>query len=142
MKIYRTCNPTKFIGGIETQFAHKLIMTCGGGMGGSRWEEYITDLDPHDFTTEHPIECTNYLGETVFINPKYVAKMTEVKVVKVQEDITAWRNYHSGDDGRQYITTRYLECKVDESCSLVDEYKYESDKGCVISTKTISRKKH
>lgn len=143
MKIYRTCNPSKFVKKEEMHEMLKVRMTCGGGVGGSSWYEYIHsdyDSEPIDLQSESPIYVTNYLGEEIMLNPKFIVKVSHISIVKVVEDITAWRTYASGPDGKQYLRTAFIETKPYETAMLVDEYKFDGNKDETINAVTTAKR--
>lgn len=140
MKIYRTCSPSKLIAKYEMHGMLKLTMTCGGGMGGSRWEEYIEEITGDEMIGDQNEWVRNYLGEEIMLNPRFVVKMERVSVVKVVEDITSWKTYHSGTDGNQYLKTMYFEAKPFEKITLVDDYKYDENKDKLIKIITTVKR--
>ena len=140
MRIYRTCSPSKLIEKYEMQGMLKLTMTCGGGMGGSRWEEYIEETTGDEMMSDQNEWVRNYLGEEIMLNPRFVVKMERVSVIKVVEDITNWKTHHSGADGNQYLKTMYFEAKPFEKITLVDDYKYDENKDSLIKTITTVKR--
>ena len=118
----------------------KLTMTCGGGMGGSRWEEYIEEVTGDEMMGDQNEWVRNYLGEEIMLNPRFVVKMEKVAVIKVVEDITGWKTYGSGPDGKQYLKTMYFEAKPFEDITLVDDYKCDGNKDALIKTVVTARR--
>ena len=139
MKIYRSCNPSKFIRHEEMHGMLKVTMSCGGGMGGSRWEEYIREPFEGELEGDSPVWVTNYLGEEVLLNPRFVVKATRLSITKVVEDITAWMRR---SDGKQYLKTTYFEISPCESVALIDEYNFDANKDANIKSITTSRTKY
>lgn len=139
MKIYRTCNPSSFVGKEEIHNILKIKMSCGGGLGGSSWYEYIYDTVALE--GDSLVWVTNYLGEEIKLNPRFMVKVNRVSLVKVEEDITAWK-FHGANKptNEKYLTIRYIETPRHETISLVDEYKYQANENETIKTDTIIKK--
>lgn len=121
MKIYRSCNPSKFVKHEEIHGILKVKMSCGGGLGGAQWYEYIKEPCEGELEGGSPVWVTDYLGEEILINPRFIVKANRISITKVVEDITEWRR---ALDGKQYLRTTYLEISPCETVTLVDEYKY------------------
>ena len=56
----------------------EVTMTCGGGMGGSKWKEYIED---QKLPSNQIIKVQDIGGKTFLINTAYVVKAELVTVV-------------------------------------------------------------
>lgn len=121
MKIYRSCNPSKFVKHEEIHNILKVKMSCGGGLGGAKWYEYIQEPCENELEGNSPVWVTDYLGEELLINPRFIVKANRISITKVVEDITEWQR---ALDGKQYLKTIYLEISPYETVTLVDEYKY------------------
>ena len=120
MKIYRTCSPSSFTGKEEIHNMLKIRMSCGGGLGGSSWYEYIHDTN--ELEGETPVWVTNYRGEKVKLNPKFMVKITPISIVKVTEDITEWKFYGGTKPlHEKYLRIRYIETPPYERVDLVAE---------------------
>lgn len=87
------CSPSKRIS-YEIVNAKKILLTYGGGMGGSRTTIYVTDKDI--VYNEHGIaKVINILDDKeVEINTKYVVSAESVKLFVDKIDITGHTNYH------------------------------------------------
>lgn len=85
-------SPTNGVEVIEIGEYLCLSMTCGGGMGGCRWKEYIkaTELKPNTL-----VEVETLFGEKKTINTEYVVKAETKKYIVVKEDSTPWVNFHN-----------------------------------------------
>lgn len=57
----------------------RVEMTCGGGMGGCHWYEYINRGEMQDVTVGgvKMLECTRWNGKKVTINPQYVVAIED-----------------------------------------------------------------
>lgn len=106
INIGTSCSPAKVIS-ITEYDACKFIMSCGGGMGGSRWDEYVLTDIVNPFPSNTLIKCVNYLGEEIVLNTSYLVKATKCKIVEIVEDITAWYNYNKGTHIPMYKTTYF-----------------------------------
>jgi hypothetical protein len=111
-------------------------MSCGGGLGGSSWHEYIRDTDKLEGET--PVWVTNYLGERIKLNPKFMVKITPISLVKVTEDITEWKFYGGIKPlHEKHLRIRYIETSPYERVDLVNDYKYQANINETIKEKTI-----
>ena len=70
--------------------ALKITMSCGGGMGGSRWEEYVYIPDKaikeglfKEIQQDKFIRFYDYKNELKFINTKYIVKVEETNIAKL-----------------------------------------------------------
>lgn len=74
---------------------YEIVMSCGGGFGGSSWKEYSVDKP-------HPIDGLQELrmedGSLKMINSRYIVSVRERKAVTITEDITNWYNYDNGSN--------------------------------------------
>lgn len=139
MKIYRTCNPSSFVEKEEIHDILKIKMSCGGGIGGASWYEYIHDTDKLEGET--PVWVTNYLGERIKLNPKFMVKISQISIVKVTEDITAWKFYNSSKPhGEKYLCIRFIETPPYETVNLINDYKYQANINETIQEKVIIRR--
>jgi hypothetical protein len=139
MKIYRTCNPSSFVSKEEIKDILKIKMTCGGGMGGSSWYEYVYDTKELD--GEIPVWVTNYLGERIKLNPKFMVKVNKISIVKVTEDITAWKFYGGTKPiGEKHLRIRFIETPPYEKVELVNEFNYRANENETIKENVVIRR--
>lgn len=90
-----TYSPSKYVS-YNTIDIYRVEMSCGGGMGGAHWSEFVTeDIQEHEGNML--IKRTNIYGKEIKINTKWVVKTEKVKVGIYVEDITAWANYRNQD---------------------------------------------
>lgn len=139
MKIYRSCNPSKFVKHEEIHGILKVKMSCGGGLGGAQWYEYIKEPCEGELEGDSPVWVTDYLGEELLINPKFIVKANRISITKVVEDITEWKR---ALDGKQYLQTMYIEISPYEAVTLADEYKYVKYEDKLIKNSIISKSKY
>lgn len=97
----------------------QIHMTCGGGMGGSSWKEYIKRIDNiYDFiqSSEDFIKVITYDGIEKVINKKYIVQFdNSYRIVKVKYN-SQNSNYPLG------IYTCYYRIKNDNDVQLGDEF--------------------
>lgn len=80
-KIYLTKNPARIVNSkIETVL--RIKMTCGGGMGGSKWYETVkpTTIIPNTLIQVETIE-----GETKLINTNFMVEATTKQLITITE---------------------------------------------------------
>ena len=112
IKMYLPNTPSHFVGGAKIFKVKKIRMTCGGGMGGSSWYEYIVDF-PHNFGNGM-LNVTNYKGEKMLLNIRYIVKVSDSQIVGITTDS---QNSHYGG-----VKTNYYETPIDDNVELCEEY--------------------
>ena len=114
IKFYLPNTPSYFVGDVDIKKVKKVKMTCGGGMGGSCWYEYIScDTMPEDLNYGL-INVVNYKGEKITINTMYVVKITEREVASIVTD--SQNPHYSG------IKKFFYEIPCGEEVGLCNEY--------------------
>jgi hypothetical protein len=102
IKIFLPNTPSKFVGKPKVYKIKKILMTCGGGMGGRSWDEYVL---AHTFPSDLPeglFKVLNYKGEEVVLNAKYIVKIIDKYMIGISVDS---QNSYCGVG----ITTYYYE---------------------------------
>lgn len=113
IKMYLPNTPSRFIGKAKIIKVKKVKMTCGGGMGGAQWDEYLLDFPE---TPRHDlVKVTNYKGEKMTINTAYVVKIVDRQIVVVTTDSQNPTYY-----GKKSF---YYETFCDENVVQCNEYK-------------------
>lgn len=64
--------PSRWTGKIEYHPITKITVSCGGGIGGSRWDEYVDRIELRDISTEKMLIVNTINGEERLINPHYI----------------------------------------------------------------------
>ena len=112
IKIYLPNTPSKFVGKAKIIKVKRVKMTCGGGIGGSCWDEYVTDFPE---TPKHDlIKVTNYKGVKMTINTAYVVKVVDSQIVIITTD-SKNPNYYG-------VKSFYYETPCDDNIVLCSEY--------------------
>lgn len=75
--------PCKWVGEPQYKSYLELLVTCGGGMGGSKWYEYIEESSTDLTQCPGMIYVTTIEGKHIFINTRFVVKAQEVRVMTV-----------------------------------------------------------
>lgn len=106
----------------KEQEVYKFKMTCGGGMGGAQWDEYVITKDP--IRPNSMLTCTDAAtGEEKIINSNYIVMSKKVRFVTVTWDTTAWANYN----GKKYKKqTQVLEYQIPISDTYIIDWGYGS----------------
>ena len=86
--VHRWKSPSSFAENAELFPVTRITMTCGGGMGGSQWHEYVerTNRFPEGVT-----EYTRWDGKAVHLNSAYMVKAENFILVKAKLDVRAWK---------------------------------------------------
>lgn len=98
-----------------------LVMSCGGGMGGSHWKEYIVDFTPEKFTSTGLIFVTLFDGSRKMINLANVVTVKPTTIYKAcvkNENDNFSHNYQEmyfTSDTMPVFVNKYLDrCGVNE----------------------------
>lgn len=97
------CTPSQWIAEPEYKKISVITMTCGGGMGGSKWYEYVERIPPHNKLNEIQT-FTTIEGKEIRLNPQYMVKIEDFTMV------TVW-----------YETTNQLFCREGNRKSLLNK---------------------
>lgn len=128
------CTPAKHIER-EKRELKQVLVSYGGGMGGSNVTYYCTDIKKG--TPFYHLIIINKEGneEEIQVNPTFIVEIRDIKVVKSIVDITAHKNYH----GDKYPTTyavRYIRMPQGD-VDVVTTDKYDHDIKSIISYDVI-----
>lgn len=136
VKIYAPCSPCDFENK-DVKTVYKFKMSCGGGLGGSMWYEYVQTDDK--ITPNSMITCIDAMtGEQKIINTNYIVKVETVKYLAVTWDITKHTNYDRKTVNKQ-IKTIYYQIPISDNYEIYPTYKYiEHDDPNYITQKTIT----
>lgn len=74
--------PSRWVGDIAYRPMTQIHMTCGGGLGGASWEEYVERIDLDDIKPDAMLKVEKYDGTVMVINTKYI--------VSARSDITMY----------------------------------------------------
>ena len=124
-----SCTPSTITGTKEIN-VNKLLLSFGGGMGGSNITYYATSIKKNtDFW-----DITLYTGEKVEINPSFIVSNKTRKIVKVIADITQYINY-SSKKLNSSIESRYFCLDYDTEYTInKDIYIQSPDNASLINT--------
>ena len=90
---------------IDTKNVLLITMSCGGGMGGSRWEELVID-EGNKIPSNQLHTFTDALTGVEFqLNTANAVKITPKQMLRVYYDITDFKNY----GGKKNCTKAYRE---------------------------------
>lgn len=103
-KLSKKLTPSTWIGEPKYKLITRIHMTCGGGIGGSSWEEYVERME--EFPTNKIIKVKRYDGKELFINTSYIVKTENFKLAKADLNISEWEAIRGGNNG--FITNYVL----------------------------------
>ena len=137
--LHAPVSPCSLVGKKE-QEVYKFVMSCGGGMGGSRWDEYVITEDairPNSMLT-----CKDAAtGEEKIINSNYIVMSKKVRFVTVTWDTTAWVNYNGNYNSKKCKKqTQILNYQIPASDTYTVEMTYgsTSDNKYFVDKQTIN----
>ena len=133
-KIGRSCTPSEMPVVVDVKNIIVITMTCGGGMGGSRWEEYLDAVDVESIPSNQMVTFTDAItGKKKTINTQYAVEVVEKQMLKVYQDVTAHRNYHKVVCKKAY-TERYMVLDRDVKWECVMDYTNDSENKELVRT--------
>lgn len=88
LKINKPKSPSVWVGEPKYLPITRLKMSCGGGMGGSCWYEYVCRLEKIPSNTM--LNVKRYDGKSLFINTTYVVNAENFKLAIAELDISEW----------------------------------------------------
>ena len=108
-KITKPCSPSEMPVVKSEKMALLVTMSCGGGFGGSRWEELIEYMDLSKIPSNKMLVVTDATnGKKFTINTKFVVKANVKKVVEVFHDHTAHANYYERTCKKAFSTSWFV----------------------------------
>ena len=134
------CTPSKFINSSE-KVGYRVKMSCGGGMGGSNWNEFFAEAVPEG--SHQLVSLEDYKGRNKTINTKYVVKCEPVIISTFLFDITAHRFFHEENKHKEKVyqeivfaySPEYDGTTFKNDYVAIEDYK---KKGDIVSNKTWS----
>ena len=79
-KVYFPLTPCRWVGKPKVNEVYNITMSCGGGMGGSRWQEYVVDSNVKEGLNEY----TTIEGKTITLNGRFIVKAERFYLVRVK----------------------------------------------------------
>lgn len=73
--------PAKWVGKEKYTKILKVRMTCGGGMGGASWYEYIKEIPMEELINNDKLVVKTFDGEEKLINTRYLVKAERFTIV-------------------------------------------------------------
>lgn len=97
--------PSEWDGEPEYLPITRIKMTCGGGMGGQSWYEYIHRIK--DIPNNAIMKCRRYDGKEIVINTAFLVEAEEFTLASAKLDITGWARA-SRERLENYIKTYHV----------------------------------
>lgn len=118
-KVYFPNTPCEWLSKMTVTKVIVVTMTCGGGMGGSRWKEFLIDDDIKDGLHTY----TRIDGVKIKINSKYVVRvvygmyMAKVKYIHYNENFSDT----CGKEQELYVLSDVKDMKLFDECHTLAE---------------------
>lgn len=118
-KIYLPNCPSKWLSKPKVSKVIMVLMTCGGGMGGCRWKEYLIDKDIKDGLNQY----TRIDGLKIKLNSKYVVKVVYGMYIVKSSYIHYNENYKEtiGKELPFYALSNTKDIEVIHECKTMQE---------------------
>lgn len=118
------CTPAKLIKHEITQNIERVLLSYGGGIGGTTQTLFIKNRE--DSVTGEPfMDVTKINGQADKLNKNFIVKITPVKLYTIITDVTAHRN-HSSKVCNSAIQTEVFVLEMDEY-QVIESDKYHGD---------------
>ena len=99
----------------EKCFAFELTMSCGGGMGGSRWEEYVRANTIDKFVGMVGIDkFDTILGDRILLNAGNIVEVRRVQIIKMLVDVRPWKYYGGRHENIEDFEEEYIVLKEND----------------------------
>lgn len=116
-KVYLPLSPAKFVGK-EVVDALSIMMSCGGGIGGSKWREYVEPC----YVKEGLNEVHDIVGnKDKILNSEFMVMVEKVKLVKT----TVVHNNSNFENTVGVPVDYWYVYYGNEDIEFFNEYKYE-----------------
>lgn len=94
--------PSKWMGDPEYTKITRLKMTCGGGLGGQSWYEYVYR---QQIPSNQIVAFTRYDGKEIRINTSYVVEAEDFTLARAVLDISEWCDiqHDNGERVKEYL---------------------------------------
>ena len=129
------CSPSH-VSSKKDFICYKILISYGGGMGGANNTYYCLKKDLPVLEDEKRfIKFKNLINsEEVTINKRFIVSVSEVKIVKVDYDITKWINYNE-KKCNSCIETIFYSIGVDVKYEIKNEFK--TNDHCIVSKSKV-----
>lgn len=115
-KLYKPMSPSAWVSSEASyQPVLKLTMTCGGGLGGSRWEEFIKRIPFDEVCYGTFLVAETWDGKKLVLNKRYMVKaemLTIASAVLRSEN----PNFPKGDYTYCWLVEDGHKLELDEEC--------------------------
>ena len=106
--------PSLWYAGPEYHRYLKVTMTCGGGMGGSRWEEYI---EVQELPSNRLVPVKGIGGKAFQINTAYVVKVEPITVMSA-----AYMSHNPYRPSGSYVVRWIIPEEWENEIELINEF--------------------
>ena len=73
----------------DYQEVTEITMSCGGGTGGSRWNEYVQRIELEELASkENCFIARRYTGELIVLNPSFIVMARQLTIASMVLDTT------------------------------------------------------
>ncbi len=120
--VSKDCSPSRLISCRDFSVT-KVIISYGGGMGGTSQIYYCTDV--LERVTDDPVSYTRLTeisGQQTEMNPRFIVSKTVVKLVEIKVDVTG-HSYLDETGSRKAVRTILIELKHGQ------KYEYDDNRG-------------
>ena len=123
IKIGVSCSPNTYIVSHELLKGKKVLVSYGGGLGGSSKTYHCTEIyEPESSMRVLTMRTLTLLtGEKIRVNGRFILEIAERNYVKLVSNVTGHRNYNSKVCSKA-IETEYFELLYDEQPMFVSDY--------------------
>ena len=114
--------PSEWLGKPRRRTVVRLKMTCGGGMGGCSWDEFVEDMPLEGLRDRTRLVTEDIDGKEILLNLDYLVKAERLDILE-RDMVTSNPNYFKGSTK---VTVREL-CGLGLEVEWSDEFEGRRD---------------
>ena len=107
LEIGKAMSPSTFVGKGELKNMKRILVSYGGGMGGSN-KTYYTEKIHKEQAVNGTWNIVDIHGNMIELNPRFIVEVVDTKVLILNTDITEHANYHK-QTCQSRILTEYFD---------------------------------
>ena len=104
-KLGKEKNPSYWMGQPEYLPITRIKLSCGGGIGGASWYEYVYRVN--EIPSNIIVKFKRYDGKEISINTAFIVKAEDFKLAIADLNISEWaamtRDYNGSNIKRYYV---------------------------------------
>ena len=116
-KLGKSVTPSSWLRKPDYTPITRIRLSCGGGMGGSSWYEYIERLE--NIPSNEVIKVKRYDGKEIYINTSWVVMAEDFKLAEALLEVSEWEEFTGEKISDNGIKVYYVLLDDDAELELV-----------------------